>query len=310
MALPDGPRGTMARLRGEGRHALLESALPMPRQAQWSYIAGPALATLYTDESTTRLERDGREIASWDDPFEALAAVATGQPERVRFEGDCPEGMDFVGGWVGVLGYDLARHVERLPVQAAHDPMLPQQWWMAVDQVLGFHHPSGQWREATVRGPAGRWPWTDAGRAQIWAPYARSRVRPAARARPLACRCAQPAHLARAVRERRASHPRGHRPRRCAAGQPDAARGGGLRGRCLGLVRRPRVGASGTVRGLPRRAGLRDRQLLARALPASARRQAGGAADQGHRGARPRRGRGRRATRVALRRARRIAPRT
>ncbi len=168
MALPDGPRGTMARLRGEGRHALLESALPMPRQAQWSYIAGPALATLYTDERTTRLERDGREIASWDDPFEALAAVATGQPERVRVQGECPEGMDFVGGWVGVLGYDLARHVERLPERAAHDPVLPRQWWMAVDQVLGFHHPSGQWWEATVRGPAGRWPWTDAGREQAW----------------------------------------------------------------------------------------------------------------------------------------------
>ena len=52
----------------------------------------------------------GCEIASWADPFEALAAVAAGEPESVRFEGDCPEGMDFVDGWVGVLGYDLALH--------------------------------------------------------------------------------------------------------------------------------------------------------------------------------------------------------
>jgi len=169
VALPDGPRGTMARLRGEGRFALLESALPMPRQAQWSYIAGPALATLYTDETTTRLERDGREIACWADPFEALAAVAAGEPDSVRFEGDCPDGMDFVGGWVGVLGYDLVRHVERLPEQALHDPILPRQWWIAVDQVLGFHHPSDQWWEATVRGPAERWPWTRARRAEAWA---------------------------------------------------------------------------------------------------------------------------------------------
>ncbi|MDB6000851.1 MAG: hypothetical protein JWP52_2550, partial [Rhizobacter sp.] len=64
VALPDGPRGTMARLRGAGRYALLESALPMPRQAEWSYIAGPAMASLYTDETSTRLEKDGLAIAS------------------------------------------------------------------------------------------------------------------------------------------------------------------------------------------------------------------------------------------------------
>jgi para-aminobenzoate synthetase component 1 len=168
VALPDGPRGTMARLRGEGRFALLESALPMPRQAEWSYVAGPALATLYTDELSTRLVRDGLEIATWANPFEALSAVATGQPDRVRFDGECPEGMDFIGGWVGVLGYDLARSIETLPEQAQHDPVLPRQWWLAVDHVLAFHHPSGQWWRATVRGPTGRWPWTRAGRELTW----------------------------------------------------------------------------------------------------------------------------------------------
>lgn len=167
-ALPDGPRGTMARLRGEGRYALLESALPMPRQAEWSYIAGPALATLYTDETSTRLECDGHEIGCWADPFEALTAVATGHPDAVRFFGECPDGMDFVGGWVGVLGYDLARQVEVFPELAMQDPVLPLQWWMAVDQVLGFHHPSGQWWHASVRGPADRWPWTQAGRESVW----------------------------------------------------------------------------------------------------------------------------------------------
>lgn len=168
VVLPDGPRGTMARLRGQGRFALLESALPMPRQAQWSYIAGPALATLYTDETSTRLEQDGREIASWADPFEALAAVATGHPDSIRLEGECPEGMDFVGGWVGVLGYGLARQIERLPKTARHDPVLPRQWWMAVDQVLGFHHPTGKWWQVTVRGPRERWPWSRDHRGKVW----------------------------------------------------------------------------------------------------------------------------------------------
>lgn len=69
VVLPDGPRGTMARLRGKGRFALRESALPMPRQAQWSYIAGPSLATLYTDETTTVMRPHV--------PFSAARAAAT-----------------------------------------------------------------------------------------------------------------------------------------------------------------------------------------------------------------------------------------
>ncbi|MES2187918.1 MAG: aminodeoxychorismate synthase component I [Pseudomonadota bacterium] len=172
VTLPDGPRGTMARLRGQGGEdgfALLESALPMTRQAQWSYLAGPALATLYTDENTTRLERAGRVLASWADPFDALAAVAGGRADAITIGGEgVPEGMDFIGGWVGLLGYDLARNVERLPVLARHDPVLPRQWWMAVDQVLAYHHPSGQWWQATCTGPQDAWPWTQEGRPAVW----------------------------------------------------------------------------------------------------------------------------------------------
>lgn len=76
--------------------------------------------------------------------------------------------MDFVGGWVGVLGYDLARQIERLPETAREDPALPRQWWMAVDQVLGFHHPTGQWWQATVRGPRERWPWSRDPSGEAW----------------------------------------------------------------------------------------------------------------------------------------------
>ena len=155
----------MAKLRGRGGCVLLESALVMPGQAEWSYIAGPALATLYTDVAGTRLQRDGREQGAWADPFDALRQVAAFRADRVRIEGDRPAGMNFLGGWVGALGYDLARHIGRLPERSAPDPVLPRQWWMAVDQVLAFHHASGQWWHSSVQGPTGRWPWSsDAGR--------------------------------------------------------------------------------------------------------------------------------------------------
>lgn len=149
VSLPHGPRETMARLRAGGeRYALLESALPMPRQAQWSYVAGPARATLYTDGDGTVLARGGRVAARWDDPFEALAAIAA---PRVADAGR-PDGLGFAGGWVGALGYDLAHRLHRLPRRAAPDPALPSMWWMQVDQVLAFHHPSGRWWHCTLHG--------------------------------------------------------------------------------------------------------------------------------------------------------------
>lgn len=158
----------MARLRRIGRYALLESALPMPRQAQWSYVAGPALATLYTDEATTRLEQEGREVARWADPLLALAAVAGETAGDVDCDGACPPGLDFVGGWVGALAYELGR--AGLPGAATAPPetLLPRQWWLAVDQVLAFHHPSGQWWQATVPGLGARWLPARSDRAAVW----------------------------------------------------------------------------------------------------------------------------------------------
>lgn len=163
--LPHGPRDTMARLRGHGRYGLLESALTMPGQAEWSIIAGPARATLYTDRLGTRLERDGRIEGHWADPFDAIASMAAAAPHAGA---DRPDGLGFAGGWIGVLGYDLARRLHRLPEAAREEPPLPAMWWMAVDQVLAFHHPSGRWWQGTVQGPADRWPWSTPARPDDW----------------------------------------------------------------------------------------------------------------------------------------------
>jgi para-aminobenzoate synthetase component 1 len=169
VALPHGPRDTMAILRRGGQYALLHSALAMPDQAEWSFIAGPARATLYTDARGTWLQRDGVDERHGDDPFDAIRALVNEAGSAMRIDGTRPQGMGFTGGWVGVLGYDLARDLHRLPSCAAADPALPAMWWMAVDQVLAFHHPSGQWWHSTVSGPSERWPWSDPRRAAAWA---------------------------------------------------------------------------------------------------------------------------------------------
>lgn len=166
--LPHGPRDTMATLRRHGRYALLESALVAPGRAEWSYVAGPALATLYTDDSGTHLRRERLDAAHWHDAFDALHSIAGDRNALVHTSGEVPAGMGFVGGWTGALGYDLARELHRLPVRAEAEPPLPAMWWMAVDQVLAFHHPSGRWWRSRVHGPSAHWPWSDAGRPAVW----------------------------------------------------------------------------------------------------------------------------------------------
>lgn len=156
----------MAKLRGSAHHALLESALTMEGQAQWSYIAGPARATLYTDGEGTRLHRNGKLVTQWEDPFDAIAEMCT--VVAVDIDGDLPAGLSFIGGWVGVFGYDAARHLHRLPKQALHDPVLPQMWWMAVDQVLAFHHPTGRWWQCTSENESRSWPCFAADREFDW----------------------------------------------------------------------------------------------------------------------------------------------
>ncbi|HEU4620756.1 MAG TPA: aminodeoxychorismate synthase component I [Burkholderiaceae bacterium] len=163
------PQTVFARVRGDGaHHVLLESALPMERQAQWSYLAGTPVALLYTDANGTHLERDGRVERTWPNPFDALAAVCPSGPVRVVADGNIPAGLDFIGGWMGALSYDAARELHRLDERARHDPPLPTMWWMALDHVLAFHHPSRSWWQCAARGPHDAWPWTTHHRDATW----------------------------------------------------------------------------------------------------------------------------------------------
>ena len=180
----------MAALRGDAHHALLESALAMEGQGQWSYVAGPAIATLYTDATGTWLSRKGRGVRplgeAFDDPFAAIESMTAARPVRMDVHGVPPDGLNFVGGWVGVLGYDAARQLHRLDERAVDDPPLPAMWWMAVDQVLAFHHASQQWWECTVRGAEDEWPWTRADRDAVWQDTLSRAQRPAPARRPWA----------------------------------------------------------------------------------------------------------------------------
>jgi para-aminobenzoate synthetase component 1 len=151
LTLSGRPQDLCARLLAAGPAALLESSKAMPGLSGWSYLAGPPAALLETDAHGTWLrDAQGQVLQRWADPFDALrevlarsAAPATGRPA----------GLDFAGGWLGWLGYDLARHVERLPVHAAADPDLPALRLQLCDQVLAYEHATQRWYDARLQLP-------------------------------------------------------------------------------------------------------------------------------------------------------------
>jgi len=154
------PQAVCARLRGRGDTVLLESSKAMPGLSGWSCVAGPPVATLETGEHETTLRRaDGVLLDTWRDPFDALRAVLG------RIAHGVPHAVPFAGGLAGFIGYDLARHVERLPVIAAADPALPRLRLHLCDHVLAYDHTADRWWDATTH-----WDWTGAtGRDAVWA---------------------------------------------------------------------------------------------------------------------------------------------
>jgi para-aminobenzoate synthetase component 1 len=164
VALRGDPQAVYARLGPREHIALLESSKAMPGLSGWSCIAGPAFATLLADDEGATLQRvhDGKLLQTWADPFEAIREVASRLTTCLPATSSRPEGLGFVGGLVGYLGYDLARHVERLPSIAARDPDLPSMRLHLCDHVLAFDHATAQWHFCTT-------PWGDANdREAVW----------------------------------------------------------------------------------------------------------------------------------------------
>ncbi|HZV48362.1 MAG TPA: chorismate-binding protein [Candidatus Dormibacteraeota bacterium] len=68
------------------------------------------------------------------DPLPALARVAAQRPAPI------PGLPQFVGGAVGFLGYEVARHFERLPVSPGPAPPLPECAFLLVEDLVVFDH--------------------------------------------------------------------------------------------------------------------------------------------------------------------------
>jgi anthranilate synthase component I len=81
------------------------------------------------------------------DPLPALGAIAA--------EGAAPvPGLDrFAGGAVGYLGYEAARHFERLPAAPLPGPDMPESAFLRAEDLAVFDHVTGRLKLVTIHRP-------------------------------------------------------------------------------------------------------------------------------------------------------------
>jgi anthranilate synthase component I len=81
------------------------------------------------------------------DPLEVLGGIADQRPVTMH---GLPR---FIGGAVGYLGYEVARHFERLPVAAGAPPPLPESMFMLAENLAVFDHVTQRLKLVTLHRP-------------------------------------------------------------------------------------------------------------------------------------------------------------
>ncbi|WP_235673144.1 aminodeoxychorismate synthase component I [Aeromonas veronii] len=122
---------------------LLESAGPFGADNSFDIITSDPLATLETRGEVTTL-RIGANISEHsEDP---LALLAHTQQQLLGELDLCATHLPFIGGALGLFGYDLGRRFERLPVQAAADIAVPDMAVGIYDWALLHNVATGDWQ--------------------------------------------------------------------------------------------------------------------------------------------------------------------
>ena len=122
---------------------LLESAGPLGADNGFDIISADPLATLETRYQATTITRHGESSEHHEDP---LALLAHTQQQLLGELDLCATRLPFIGGALGLFGYDLGRRFERLPVQATADIAVPDMAVGIYDWALLRNVATGEWQ--------------------------------------------------------------------------------------------------------------------------------------------------------------------
>ena len=144
----DAPERAAMALRRLPGLAWLDSALPHRQRGRWSILAAQPRWTLSArGRRIRRSSADGVEDFEGDPIAVVAQAIEAGQRE---WEAAAPASaatawLPFAGGAIGYLGFELARHIERLPATTLDDVGAP-------DLALGWYDAALAWDGIEQRG--------------------------------------------------------------------------------------------------------------------------------------------------------------
>ncbi|KOR29971.1 aminodeoxychorismate synthase [Achromatium sp. WMS1] len=113
----------------------LDSGFPLARGGRWDILTADPITTFVTQDGVTTQYYIDDEKVFYQDPFTLLRQVLGATTKSI------PQ-IPFAGGALGWFSYDLARYIEKLPVQAINQEQLPDlaigifDWAVVVDHKL------------------------------------------------------------------------------------------------------------------------------------------------------------------------------
>ncbi len=114
---------------------LFESVKGPENTARYSFIGIEPYLIFKVKKGTVEIEFEGRKTVSSRNPLQRLRELV--EIYRHKAVAELPP---FQGGAAGMLGYDFAHYLERLPDNAVDDLNIPDAHFFMIDELIAFDH--------------------------------------------------------------------------------------------------------------------------------------------------------------------------
>ncbi len=137
LATAAAPGAILEALAGERYPAMLDSSAADPRWGRYSVLACRPIEIITVRDGKV-LDRAGAEL-----PGKSVLSALRGALGQVRAAGEAP--TPYGPGWIGYVGYEFGRHIEKLPGKAVRDTLLPEVHLGLYDAVAVYDAVGKKW---------------------------------------------------------------------------------------------------------------------------------------------------------------------